>query len=118
MTKVHARKTLVLGSILALLLAIAAPAFAQLVRSSRVAAFGVDTWRFWLGGGYHRLVVNGDHSTDLDCFVYDRNGTFLGADDDETDMCIVDFRTAMSGTVIVRIENHGSVYNDYQLVIR
>jgi hypothetical protein len=117
MTNTLARKTLVLTSVLLLLVAAAAPALAQFVRTDRVLAFDTDTWRVWAAAGTTRVVVNGDGDTDLDCWVYDRFGRLLGSDTDGTDLCIIRFNHPSAGDLRIRIRNLGNVYNEYELTV-
>ena len=69
----------------AVVLGVAGFAAAQFVRTSRVEANDTDRWTVRAPSGSSRVVVDGDGDTDLDCFVYDRNGRLLGKDDDYTD---------------------------------
>jgi hypothetical protein len=118
MANTLARKILVLTCAALLVVGAAAPAFAQFVRVDRVLAFDTDTWRVWASAGLHRVVVDGDGDTDLDCYVYDRFGNLLGHDSDDTDLCVVDFQHPSSGNISIRIRNRGSVYNEYELTVR
>ena len=80
----------------------------------RVAAFGSDRWVHAVEAGYHRLEVEGDGDTDLDCFVRDRSGGLLGSDTDGTDYCIVTWYQSSDMQVSFRIDNLGRVYNRYE----
>jgi hypothetical protein len=117
MTNTPVRKTLVLTCAALLVVAAAAPAFAQFFRTDRVLAFDTDTWRVWAPAGQTRVVVDGDGDTDLDCWVYDRFGTLLGRDTDDTDLCVIRFRNASAGELTIRIRNLGGVYNQYDLSV-
>jgi hypothetical protein len=113
----NVRKITVLTGFVLLLVAGATPAFAQFFRTDRVLAYHTDTWRVWAASGQTRVTVNGDGDTDLDCWVYDRFGTLLGSDTDETDLCIMQFRNPTAGDLTIRIRNLGDVHNQYDLVV-
>jgi hypothetical protein len=86
--------------------------------TSSVPARSVDEWTRFVAPGFHRLEVIGDGDTDLDCYVYDRFGTLIGADTDRTDHCIIDWAQGTSSHLLFRIENLGTVYNRYQFRLR
>lgn len=81
----------------------------------RVLAFETDRWTQFVPAGSHRLEVEGDGDTDLDCFVVDSRGRVLGSDTDSTDYCVVTWYQYTGQRVSVRIENLGRVYNQYEL---
>lgn len=78
-----------------------------------VSAFSTDGWTHYVRAGYHRLEVQGDRDTDLDCVVVDQFGNTLGSDRDETDYCIVTWHQSTDRQVSFHIENLGPVYNRY-----
>src|SRR5688572_20095365 len=117
MTNNLVRKIAVVLFTLLLVGAVAAPSFAQFLRTDRVLAYDTDTWRVWTPAGDRRLIVEGDGDTDLDCWVYDRYGNPLGRDTGSSDVCVVDFRHQATGNVTIRIRNLGSVYNEYRLMV-
>lgn len=95
-----------------------AGAFTSFYRESRVEAFETDIWTVWVSRGATHVEVNGDDDTDLDCYVYDkRSGRLLDKDDDSTDYCIMDFTKYSPGNIEIRIENLGSVWNEYTLSV-
>ena len=98
-----------------LVLASVSPVLAGVVRTGRVAAFSTDAWTLWATSGSSRVVVDGDGDTDLDCYVYNRFGTLLGADDDSKDYCVVDVYQRTSGNLRIEIRNLGRVWNGYAL---
>src|SRR4051794_19498270 len=98
---------------LAVLLACSAAYAAQFIGTGRVLPFATDRWDVWTSPGHSQIVVDGDGDTDLDCYVYDRAGRLLGADNDGTDYCVVSFRRPASGNVVLDVENLGRVYNAY-----
>ncbi|MDR2496169.1 MAG: hypothetical protein LBD21_03490 [Tannerellaceae bacterium] len=67
------------------------------------------------GGMTARVYVSGDGDTDLDLYVYDANGNFIGSDDDYTDECVVMWTPRYTGSFTIRVVNRGNVYNDFQL---
>jgi hypothetical protein len=103
-----AAAVLVVGSVI--------PAFA-IIRFDRVEAYSTDRWTLWARGGTNLVEVIGDGDTDLDCYVYDRFGNFLGSDTDYTDHCIVRVHNPSAGNLVIRIENLGGVYNEYMLSV-
>jgi hypothetical protein len=84
----------------------------------RAEAFGTDAWTQYVPAGRHRLEIEGDGDTDLDCFVFDSSGRLLGADDDATDYCIVTWYQSRGARLDFRIENLGRVYNRYEFRLR
>lgn len=59
--------------------------------------------------------IKGDHSSDLDCFVYDSNGYEIDSDVDFTDYCVLSWTTGWTGKYRVKIRNRGNSYNEYHL---
>jgi hypothetical protein len=110
------KKTAVLLAIL--VFASMSTVVAGMVGHARVEARDTNVHTVWASSGSSRVVVDGDGDTDLDCYVYDRFGNLLGADDDLTDYCIVDFRQRTSGDIRVEIRNLGNVWNAYRLEVR
>ena len=86
------------------------------VANTSVNANSVDCYTIVFRGGEDaRVFVKGDGDTDLDLFVYDENGNMVDCDVDPTDACLALFRPKWTGTFIIRVVNHGSVYNSYRL---
>ena len=82
----------------------------------RVRASGTDVWHARVSAGVPvSVIVDGDGDTDLDLYVYDGFGRLIGADEDLTDLCIVNVTPRSSGEVTIRIVNRGSVYNEYEI---
>ena len=110
----------VVGFLVAAVLAVSAPAISAagtyLVVHfvDRVNAFDTDGWTHYVRAGYHRLEVEGDGDTDLDCVVVDQFGNTLGSDTDETDYCVIAWYQSTDRQVSFRIRNLGSVYNRYE----
>lgn len=85
----------------------------------RVAAHRSDFYTIHLTRGELVMItVSGDRDTDLDLYVWDRFSDIVASDTDPTDQCVVIFRAPHSGTFRIEIENLGSVYNVYELVVR
>ena len=61
------------------------------------------------------IVVRGDTSTDLDCFVYDGNGNLVESDTDSTDFCSLIWFPSWEGKFTLQIRNHGFEPNAYML---
>jgi hypothetical protein len=59
------------------------------------------------------IVISGDGSTDLDCWVYDENGNQVDSDTDSTDKCWLTWTPAWSGVFKVKISNFGYISNVY-----
>lgn len=104
------------GAIVVLLVCSAAYA-SQFIGTGRVLPFATDRWDVWTSPGHSQIVVDGDGDTDLDCYVYDRAGRLLGADNDGTDYCVVRFRRPATGNVVLDVENLGRVYNAYAVSV-
>ena len=117
MTNTLARKFVTLTCAALLVIGAATPAFADFYRADRVRAFDTDTWRVWVPAGYRQVLVKGDGDTDLDCFVYDRTA-LIGSDTDSTDLCMVEFHNPSGRYMTIRVQNLGSVYNQYEIVVR
>ena len=62
-----------------------------------------------------QVVVSGDGSTDLDCYVYDGNGNLLKSDTDSTDTCVLTWIPKWEGKFQVKIRNHGDIINIYRI---
>ncbi|MGH9371598.1 MAG: hypothetical protein ACRD15_08725 [Vicinamibacterales bacterium] len=75
-------------------------------------------WTHYVRAGYHRLEVEGDGDTDLDCWVFGRAGNLMGSDTDGTDYCIVTWYQSRGEQLEFRIANLGNVYNRYVFRLR
>lgn len=86
------------------------------ISRTKVRARRTDVYRMkFKGRKTAAIVVNGDHDTDLDLFVYDNNGNRVCSDTDSTDTMICRWRPRWTGTYTVKIKNYGKVYNRYTL---
>jgi len=110
------RRAVIAGA-LALVLGYAGFAVAGFSRNDVVLARDTDTWRLWASAGHHLLIVEGDGTTDLDCYVRNRYRRLLGKDDDPTDYCVVDFWQSQSGDITVEIRNLGNIPNIYTITL-
>ena len=82
----------------------------------RVEARSTDTFYVTFRGGEDAMVViQGDHDTDLDLYVYDENGNLIGSDTDNTDQCVVGFHPNWTGTFRIEVRNLGYIYNQYEI---
>jgi hypothetical protein len=88
------------------------------LNTTNVDAHGTDRYVIGFYGGESGLVrVFGDGDTTLELKVYDGNGNLVGSDfdDDGTGYCEVTFTPRWTGSFIIRVINHGNVYNHYTL---
>lgn len=81
--------------------------------ADRIAARAIDNYSEVFTAGVGHILVRGDGDTDLDCAVLDGHGNVMAVDADSTDVCILNFSLSVGGAVYLRIQNNGSVYNDY-----
>jgi hypothetical protein len=68
------------------------------------------------GQEFAEVALIGDGDTDLDLYVYDENGNFIGSDTDYSDRCYVSFTPKWQGSFKIVVKNRGNIYNDYVLV--
>lgn len=71
-------------------------------------------WTF-AGGESATVYVEGDTNTDLDLFVYDKEGNLIVSDEGDGDMCEVEWTPAETTTYIVRLKNLGDTENYYYI---
>lgn len=81
--------------------------------AGQVRAGRTNAHRLYVGLNDNWVVVDGDGSTDLDCWVYDKNGRLVGSDTDSTDTCVLE--TPGIGNHRVVVKNYGSVTNYYDI---
>lgn len=117
MTNFTSLKKAAAGVVLVAALLAPVSVLAQVVRVGVVEAFSTDTWTVWAPSGSTLVRVDGDGTTDLDCYVYDRFGSLLDYDIDSTDLCILDAYQLTSGNIRIEIRNLGSVWNAYVLTV-
>lgn len=81
-----------------------------------LAAHSTDTYSInFKGGETAYIYVSGDGDTDLEVYVYDKNGNLIASDTDYTDDCIISFKPRWTSTFTVKVVNRGSVYNNYTI---
>jgi hypothetical protein len=83
---------------------------------SSVSARSYDTYRDVFVFRAHQsrtVVVEGDHDTDLDCWLYDENGNMVSSDTDHSDVCVLEITPHWTGEFSLRVANLGYVYNNY-----
>ena len=83
---------------------------------SSVSARSYDTYRDVFVFRAHEtrtVIVEGDHDTDLDCWLYDENGNIVDSDTDRTDVCVLEVTPQWTGEFSLRVANLGHVYNNY-----
>lgn len=78
-----------------------------------VAGGGRNVHALWVGESDNFVVVRGNGSTDLDCYLYDDAGRLVSSDTDGTDFCVL----AAPGVGVhrVAIRNLGSWSNAYAI---
>jgi len=82
----------------------------------RVGAYRTDTYVVRFEEDESAVVVlRGDGDTDLDLYVYDVNGHLIASDTDGDAIAAVRWTPAWTGRFIIKVVNHGSVYNHYTL---
>ncbi len=67
------------------------------------------------GGEQATLIVRGDGSTDLDCYVFDSDGDLIAADDDATDHCIMRWYPYHTDVYTLKVVNRGQESNFYHV---
>lgn len=90
------------------------------IHHDTVVAEGLDVYDVAFATGPGRVVVEGDHDTDLDCFLVtaDGNETVIAKDDNLSDLCVIDFTVYSAGQLRVKVYNLGDVYNSYTIATR
>ena len=83
----------------------------------RVAGHGTDRYTItFVAGETASVGISGDHTTELDLYVYDDQGNLVARDDngygDERLVKMIVYRTSV---FTIRVVNRGSVYNDYAI---
>jgi len=68
------------------------------------------------GGRIARVLVRGDHDTDLDLYVYDKYGHLVASTTGPFDTCFVQWVPTWTGPFTVHVRNRGGVYNRYTMV--
>ena len=66
-------------------------------------------------GDYVKITLDGDGATNLDLYVYDRNGNLIGSRTSWSDYETLSLDIYKSGYFTVKVVNRGSTYNDYYL---
>ena len=81
------------------------------VLAGRVRAFDTNRHSLYVGSREAVVTVEGDGTTDLDCWLYNPQGGLAASDTDGTDFCVL--AAPDVGTHRLVIRNLGDVYNDY-----
>jgi hypothetical protein len=82
-----------------------------------VRAYATDSFVVKFTGGAPAMVyVEGDGDTDLDLYVFDETGKLIGADEDDTDVCLVTWTPRRTGMFTIRVVNRGALSNRYTIV--
>jgi hypothetical protein len=82
-----------------------------LANSTRIEAWGAREHALYIGSDDNWISVTGNGNSDLDCWIYDKNGRLVDSHVDETDSCIL--RTPGMGVHRVEVENLGDRANRY-----
>ena len=102
----------------AALFLVSASAVAGTRTMGRVGPRDIAVHSLQADSGNRTVQLAGNGATDLDCYIYDPAGTFLGFDNGPNDRCLVTFRLRRSGTLHIEVENLGDARNDYWLELR
>lgn len=117
------RKTIVMRIVMVAVLALGSVSLASgdsfdgwTIHRDRVLAGRTDRYTvYFRAGEVARVVVTGDHTTDLDLEIRDEYGNVIVRDFDYTDNCVVRWVPKWTGPFTIRVINRGSVYNDYTI---
>jgi hypothetical protein len=115
-TSIRNHRSFLAAAVLAMITAISGPMTASAAFCGAVDARARDTYEdvFMFRAGQSRtVIVEGDHDTDLDCFLYDENGNEVDRDDDYTDTCVLGVTPRWTGEFSLVVVNYGHVYNAY-----
>jgi hypothetical protein len=75
-----------------------------------------DVYDFRFVGGAPAVIwVEGDGSSDLDCYVLDAAGRIIDSDTDATDTCLLEWTPRSTGTVRLEVRNLGRKANSYEV---
>lgn len=77
-------------------------------------SYNLYTFRFW-GNELAEVGVVGDGDTDLDLYIYDQNGDLVVRDINYGDTCYCAWVPSRTSVYIVKVVNHGNVYNNFTL---
>lgn len=79
--------------------------------STRIEAWGAREHTLFVGSEDHWITVTGSGTSDLDCWMYDKDGRLVDSHVDETDACVLEIPG--TGTHRVEVENLGDRANRY-----
>lgn len=80
-----------------------------------INARSTDTYEEAFAGGPCAVVVAGDGDTDLDLFIYDRQGNLVCSDTRVGDDCLCQWNAVGTSIYRIDVKNLGSVYNRYMI---
>lgn len=84
---------------------------------TKAAGGYIDVYNIqFTGGELAEIAVTGDGDTDLDLYVYDEFGNFVGSDTGVTDSGYLSWTPRWTGNFRVEVRNEGQVYNQYLLI--
>lgn len=79
-----------------------------------IPAYTTQTFTIrYVGGQDAHFQIRGDGDTDIDCTVLDSSGRNIGGAYDYSDTCHFDWYVPYTQTYTFRLDNLGSVYNQY-----
>lgn len=86
------------------------------VRYEQVDGRGTDVYEFRFVGGAPAVIwLEGDGSTDIDCYVFDAAGTLIGSDNGASDKCLLQWTPRSTATFRLEVRNLGRIANSYEL---
>ena len=83
----------------------------------RVLATGEDEYHTsFVGHEVAEIGLSGDHTTDLDLYVYDQNGNLICQSISSGDTEYCNWTPRWTGPFTIHVVNRGNVYNDYEII--
>jgi hypothetical protein len=84
---------------------------------TKVSAGYTDVYNVeFRGGELAEIAISGDGDTDLDLYVYDEYGNYIGSDTGSTDTAYVSWTPRWTGNFRIEVKNNGYVYNQYVVI--
>jgi len=84
---------------------------------SKVSASTTDVYNIeFRGGELAEVAISGDGDTDVDLYVYDEYGNYIGSDTGSTDTAYVSWTPRWTGNFRIEVKNNGYVYNQYVII--
>ena len=70
---------------------------------------------YFRGNEFARVVMKGEGSSDLDCYLYDQNGNLVAQDLNSEDFCELKFAPRWTGPFVIYVRNLGDNPNMYSM---